>query len=172
MRIAALFLLIVVILGPTIFIFNPSYKTLEITCLVLQVATWTESYTDLIGKMLGPSSIGMVDCLVSFCRYVYCSYFKGRTVREFILGVLLVPSIVTFLDFSFWSSAVHQVLLGDDIANAVNDNVTALFVFLEDYPFAFFLIYNNLIAGFFVTSSDSGSLVVDNLTSGVKLMRQ
>jgi hypothetical protein len=39
-------------------IFNPSYKTLEITCLVLQVATWTESYTDLIGKMLGPSSIG------------------------------------------------------------------------------------------------------------------
>jgi choline/glycine/proline betaine transport protein len=27
---------------------------------------------------------------------------KGRTVREFILGVLLVPSIVTFLDFSFW----------------------------------------------------------------------
>jgi choline/glycine/proline betaine transport protein len=70
-----------------------------------------------------------------------CSYFKGRTVREFILGVLLVPSIVTFLDFSFWSSAVHQVLLGDDtIANAVNDNVaTALFV-LEDYPFAFILI--------------------------------
>jgi choline/glycine/proline betaine transport protein len=45
MRIAALFLLIVVILGPTIFIFNPSYKTLEITYLVLQVATWTESYT-------------------------------------------------------------------------------------------------------------------------------
>jgi choline/glycine/proline betaine transport protein len=40
---------------------------------------------------------------------------------------------------------VHQVLLGDDtIANAVNDNVaTALFVFLEDYPFAFIL---NIIA--------------------------
>jgi choline/glycine/proline betaine transport protein len=53
---------------------------------------------------------------------------KGRTVREFILGVLLVPSIVTF---PVGSSAVHQVLLGDDtIANAVNDNVaTALFVF-------------------------------------------
>jgi choline/glycine/proline betaine transport protein len=37
--------LIVVILGPTIFIFSTSYKTLEITYLVLQVATWTESYT-------------------------------------------------------------------------------------------------------------------------------
>jgi choline/glycine/proline betaine transport protein len=50
------------------------------------------------------------------------------------------------------------VLLGDDtIANAVNDNVaTALFV-LEDYPFAFILniIAIILIAGFFVTSSDS-----------------
>jgi hypothetical protein len=57
MRIAALFLLIVVILGPTIFIFNPSYKTLEITYLVLQVATWTV-ILDLIGKMLGPCSIG------------------------------------------------------------------------------------------------------------------
>jgi choline/glycine/proline betaine transport protein len=51
---------------------------------------------------------------------------------------------------------VHQVLLGDDtIANAVNDNVaTALFV-LEDYPSHLFLISLILIAGFFVTSSDS-----------------
>lgn len=65
------------------------------------------------------------------------------------------------------------MLLGDNtIANAVNDNVaTALFVFLEDYPFAFILnvIAIILIAGFFVTSSDSGSLVVDNLTSGGKI---
>jgi choline/glycine/proline betaine transport protein len=43
--------------------------------------------------------------------------------------------------------------------------------FLEDYPFAFILniIAIILIAGFFVTSSDSGSLVVDNLTSGGKI---
>jgi choline/glycine/proline betaine transport protein len=49
-----------------------------------------------------------------------------------------------------------------------------LCLFLEDYPFAFILniIAIILIAGFFVTSSDSGSLVVDNLTSEVKLMRQ
>jgi choline/glycine/proline betaine transport protein len=95
-------------------------------------------------------------------------------VREFILGVLLVPSIVTFFWISaFGSTAVHQALLGDDtIVNAVNENVaTALFVFLEDYPFAFILniIAIILIAGFFITSSDSGSLVVDNLTSGGKI---
>jgi choline/glycine/proline betaine transport protein len=54
---------------------------------------------------------------------------------------------------------------------AVNDNVaTALFVFLR-CPFAFYLniIAIILIAGFFITSSDSGSLVVDNLTSGGKI---
>jgi choline/glycine/proline betaine transport protein len=90
------------------------------------------------------------------------------------LGVLLVPSLVTFLWISaFGSTAIHQVLLGDDtIVKAVNDNVaTALFVFLEDYPFSFYLniIAMILIAGFFITSSDSGSLVVDNLTSGGKI---
>jgi choline/glycine/proline betaine transport protein len=53
---------------------------------------------------------------------------------------------------AFGSSAVHQVLLGDDtIANAVNDNVaTALFVFLEDYPFAFIL---NIIAIILIAGS-------------------
>ena len=66
-----------------------------------------------------------------------------------------------------------MALLGDDtIINAVNDNVaTALFVFIEDYPFSFVLniVAIILIAGFFVTSSDSGSLVVDSLTSGGKI---
>jgi choline/glycine/proline betaine transport protein len=63
--------------------------------------------------------------------------FQGRTVREFILGVLLVPSIVTFFWISaFGSSAVHQVLLGDDtIANAVNDNVATLCLFLRRLSF-------------------------------------
>jgi choline/glycine/proline betaine transport protein len=99
---------------------------------------------------------------------------KGRTVREFILGVLIVPSLVTFFWISaFGSTAIHRAILGNDtIVYAVNDNVaTALFVFLEDYPFAFILniIAVILIAGFFITSSDSGSLVVDNLTSGGKI---
>jgi choline/glycine/proline betaine transport protein len=59
--------------------------------------------------------------------------FQGRTVREFILGVLLVPSIVTFSGFQLLEVQLCIKLLGDDtIANAVNDNVaTALFVFLR-----------------------------------------
>ena len=99
---------------------------------------------------------------------------KGRSIREFILGVLIVPSLITFFWISaFGSTSIQQALAGDDtIINAVDDNVaTAMFVFLEDFPFAVVLnvIGVILIAGFFVTSSDSGSLVVDSLTSGGKI---
>jgi choline/glycine/proline betaine transport protein len=66
---------------------------------------------------------------------------------------LLVPSLVTFSDYCFWYRFTYDT--GDDTtAKAVNDNVaTALFVFLEDYPFAFYLniIAIILIAGFFIT---------------------
>jgi len=99
---------------------------------------------------------------------------KGRTVKQFILGVLIVPSIVTFLWMSaFGGSAINLELAGiGDIGSAVNDNVaTALFVFLEQYPLGMItsVIAIVLILSFFVTSSDSGSLVIDGLTSGGKL---
>jgi choline/glycine/proline betaine transport protein len=176
MRVAALFLLVVVVLGPTIFIFQSFVQnTGNYISGFLQVATWTESYTG--SNWQNAWTVFYWGWWIAWSPFVgmfIARISKGRTVREFILGVLLVPSIVTFFWISaFGSSAVHQVLLGDDtIANAVNDNVaTALFVFLEDYPFAFILniIAIILIAGFFVTSSDSGSLVVDNLTSGGKI---
>lgn len=78
---------------------------------------------------------------------------KGRTVKEFILGVLFVPSLITFFWITaFGSTSIQQALSGDPtILNAVEDNVaTALFVFLENYPFAVILnvIGVVLIAGF------------------------
>ena len=176
MRVALLFLLLVVVLGPTIFIFKSFVQnTGSYFSSFLDLASWTESYTGTTWQnnwtvfywgwwIAWSPFVGMFIARIS----------KGRTVREFILGVLLVPSLVTFFWISaFGSSSIHMALLGDDtIINAVNDNVaTALFVFLEDYPFAFILniIAIILIAGFFVTSSDSGSLVVDSLTSGGKI---
>ncbi len=176
MRIAVLFLLIVLILGPTIFIFKSFVQnTGNYLSGFLQVSTWTESYTGTNWQNAWTVFYwGWWIAWSPFVGMFIARISKGRTVREFILGVLLVPSIVTFFWISaFGSTAIHEALLGDDtIINAVNDNVaTALFVFLEDYPFAFILniIAIILIAGFFVTSSDSGSLVVDNLTSGGKI---
>jgi choline/glycine/proline betaine transport protein len=176
MRIALFFLVLVVILGPTIFIFKSFVQnTGNYVSGFLEVATWTESYTG--SNWQNAWTVFYWGWWIAWSPFVgmfIARISKGRTVREFILGVLLVPSLVTFFWITaFGSTALHITLLGDDtIANAVNDNVaTALFVFLEDYPFAFYLniIAIILIAGFFITSSDSGSLVVDNLTSGGKI---
>ncbi|SDI13079.1 choline/glycine/proline betaine transport protein [Flavobacterium omnivorum] len=176
MIVAVLFLVIVVLLGPTIFIFESFIQnTGNYLSSFLEVATWTESYTG--GNWQNAWTIFYWGWWIAWSPFVgmfIARISKGRTVREFILGVLLVPSIVTFFWISaFGSTAIHKAILGDNtIANAVNDNIaTALFVFLEDYPFAFILniIAIILIAGFFITSSDSGSLVVDNLTSGGKI---
>jgi choline/glycine/proline betaine transport protein len=99
---------------------------------------------------------------------------RGRTVKEFVLGVLIVPTLLTFLWLSsFGGSAIFLELQGAaEIATAVKSNVsTALFVLLENFPLSFItsLIGIALVTSFFVTSSDSGSLVVDSLTAGGKL---
>jgi choline/glycine/proline betaine transport protein len=99
---------------------------------------------------------------------------KGRTVREFILGVMIFPTVLSF----FWMSAFGgsalwlQITGASDIAAAVTKDVsTALFIMLENFPFVQITSFIGilLVTIFFVTSSDSGSLVVDHLTSGGKL---
>lgn len=176
MRVAVILLLLVVILGPTIFIFQSFVQnTGNYFYSFLEIATWTESYTG--SNWQNSWTVFYWGWWIAWSPFVgmfIARISKGRSVREFILGVLIVPSIVTFFWISaFGSSSIQQALLGDNtIINAVNDNVaTALFVFFEDYPFAVALnvIGVILIAGFFVTSSDSGSLVVDSLTSGGKI---
>lgn len=96
---------------------------------------------------------------------------EGRTIKEFVLGVLLAPTLAGLLWFSvFGGAALHIELFGDGgIVEAVNSNVaTAIFSLLESYPYASLssLVAIFVIAIFFITSSDSGSFVVDMLTSG------
>jgi len=99
---------------------------------------------------------------------------KGRTVREFVLGVLLVPTLMTF----FWISVFGGSALSLEMENPgllseiiLNDSSTSLFVFLQEFPLpaltSFLGIF--MVAVFFVTSSDSGSLVIDSITAGGKL---
>jgi len=96
---------------------------------------------------------------------------RGRTIREFIIGVLLVPTTLTFIWLTvFGNTAIHMDLVQDlGIAEAVGDNLdTAFFVMLEQLPLATLtsLITILVVVLFFVTSSDSGSLVIDIITSG------
>ncbi|MFB6261673.1 MAG: BCCT family transporter, partial [Thiohalorhabdaceae bacterium] len=95
----------------------------------------------------------------------------GRTLREFILGVLLAPTLVTFLWFTVFGDTALQIeLFGvGGLVEAVQANVaTSLFAFLEQFPLALVssVVSLILVAVFFVTSSDSGSLVIDIITSG------
>ncbi|MDZ7735185.1 MAG: BCCT family transporter [Gammaproteobacteria bacterium] len=97
---------------------------------------------------------------------------RGRTIREFVTGVLLVPAGFTFLWLTvFGDTALHYALLDgtDTIVTMVQDNMpVALFVLLNKLPWSavMSLLATILVITFFVTSSDSGSLVIDMLTSG------
>ena len=97
---------------------------------------------------------------------------RGRTIREFILGVLLVPSGFTFLWLTIFGNTglwleLHEA--GAGLATAVQTNMpTAIFVLLDQLPLTGITsaLATMLIVTFFVTSSDSGSLVIDIISSG------
>lgn len=97
---------------------------------------------------------------------------RGRTVREFVAGVLLVPTLVTFLWFSIMGgTALWEQQFGGgsliDADGAVDQNV-ALFQMLDLLPGSAVLagVAIILIVVFFVTSSDSGSFVIDMISHG------
>ena len=97
---------------------------------------------------------------------------KGRTVREFVAGVLAVPTLVTFLWFSIMGgTALWQQLHGPGgliSPDGKVNNVNALFQVLEHIPGSNLLIVGFLIllVIFFVTSADSAAFVVDMVATG------
>ncbi|ROQ22546.1 BCCT family transporter [Gallaecimonas pentaromativorans] len=97
---------------------------------------------------------------------------RGRTIREFVIGVLCVPVGFTFMWMTFFGdTAIHMMLTQgiDSIGQAVEDDTsTAIFKFLKELPWSgvMSLLATLLVVTFFVTSSDSGSLVIDMITSG------
>lgn len=98
---------------------------------------------------------------------------RGRTVREFMLAVLLIPTIVTIIWMSvFGMNAIEQAQAGiGSLAGGVSSISLATFQMLENLPFAEITtsIGILLVLIFFITSSDSGSLVIDGITAGGKL---
>ena len=94
----------------------------------------------------------------------------GRTIQEFLLGVVVIPSILVFIWMGvFGNAALHQELLEpNSLSTAINNDITiSLFVFLEQFPFSPILMGLSIviILTFFVTSSDSGALVTSMLTA-------
>ena len=97
---------------------------------------------------------------------------RGRTVREFVICVLLIPSLVCVLWMSvFGGTALYQVI-NDGYTLAQDASLELkLFKMLDALPLASItsLVGIILVVVFFVTSSDSGSLVIDTITAGGKI---
>lgn len=96
---------------------------------------------------------------------------RGRTIREFVIGVLVIPTAFTLFWMTvFGNSAIDLIYTQgvDKLGEMVSTNApVALFVFLENFPFQQFLsgIATLMVVVFFVTSCDSGAMVVDMLCS-------
>ena len=98
---------------------------------------------------------------------------RGRSVREFVTAVLLLPTLVSAIWMSvFGGIALDQVQQGiGALAGGITDPSLALFHMLESLPFTMLasLLAVVLVLTFFITSADSGSLVIDIITAGGKL---
>ncbi|WP_353981727.1 BCCT family transporter [Salinicola endophyticus] len=97
---------------------------------------------------------------------------RGRTVREFLIAVLLVPTLVSVIWMTaFGDTAIHQ-LVGDGF-QGVKDAALELqlFTMLGQLPLTAITSFLGivLVMVFFITSSDSGSLVIDSITAGGKV---
>lgn len=102
---------------------------------------------------------------------------RGRTIRQFIVGVLVIPFAFIAIFVSVFGNAALEIILGGDTAfaeSAVNTPERAFFDLLQQYPAAPVLLGVALLTGllFYVTSADSGALVLANLTSKMEDPRQ
>ena len=95
---------------------------------------------------------------------------RGRTIREFVAGVTIVPTLITFLWLTcFGESALRLEMATGVLEPVVSSNVSlSLYTFLEAFPLSSMMsvLATILVIIFFVTSSDSGSFVIDMIASG------
>ncbi|WP_309071455.1 BCCT family transporter [Arthrobacter sp.] len=175
---AGVFLIAVLLLGPTLFLFREFVQALGGYLQSVVGLTFDSSaFAGQEGRdWQGSWTIFYWGWWMSWAPFVglfIARISRGRTVREFVLGVLLVPSMVSFIWFAVMGgTAIDRAFedfnggLFDPAEGIVSENV--LFNLLEGLPLGGLLsvIAIALVAIFFITSSDSGSLVVDMLASG------
>ncbi|MCK5780707.1 MAG: BCCT family transporter [Psychrilyobacter sp.] len=178
MKVAAVFLIMILVLGPTLYMVRAFNNGVG---FYLNNLISISFFTENGNKWQGSWTIFYWAWWISWSPFVgmfIARISKGRTVREFILAILIVPTLLSFVWLSvFGGTALFQNSIdGGALLQAVNDNLaTALFAMIHNLDISSTLkvilsvMGTFLVISFFVTSSDSGSLVVDNLTSGGKI---
>ena len=173
MGLAFLLLLFVLLVGPT-------------TALLTGFASSLGAYVEYLPALSNPAGREDVNFMQGWTSFYWAWWIswspfvgmfiarvsRGRTVREFVICVLLVPSLVCVLWMSvFGGAALHQVVADGYTAAQEAPLELKLFEMLAALPLAEITSFVGivLVIVFFVTSSDSGSLVIDTITAGGKV---
>ncbi|MGL5569698.1 BCCT family transporter, partial [Cetobacterium sp.] len=166
--ISVVLLLMVIILGPTISIFNVFSENLgNYLNNFLKISLKTNSFGD--NKWMSTWTIFYWSNWVAWTPFVgtfIARISKGRTIREFIIGVVIIPSIVSFIWFSAFGTL--GITLGKEFATvAVENTETALFLVFSQYRFGALMsgIAILLLGSFFITSADSATYVLGMMSS-------
>jgi glycine betaine transporter len=170
---AALLALMVFVLGPSVAIIDTFTTTLgsyvsEFVRMSLRMTPFRDS------SWIGGWTVFYWAWWVSWSPFVglfIARVSRGRSIREFVLGTMLAPSLAAFVWFSvFGGTALNlQIMQGVPIADAVHADVaTALFTVFDALPLASLMsgVATILVLLFFVTSGDSATLVLGMMSTG------
>lgn len=174
MVLAVTLMLFVFLVGPSIFILetflqNTGSYLSNIVERTFNLQAYTR--TDWIGNWT-LFIFGWTIAWAPFVGLFIAKISRGRTIRQFVVGVMFVPTIFTFMWFSVFGDTALHLIMNEGytalITEVQNDHAIALFKLFERLPLTSIVSFITviLIITFFVTSSDSGSLVIDSLASG------
>lgn len=177
MALIAIIVAFMIIVGPTRYILNGFTETIgSYLQNIVQTSLWADTFHTNEG-WVGGWTIFYWAWWVAWGPFVgafIARISKGRSVREFIMGVVIAPTLMSFLWLSVMgNSALYiDVVKDGGIAAAVaKDSSTAIFAMFQYYPLAGLLtiLTTLIIAIFFITSADSATFVMAMLTSGGEL---
>ncbi len=180
-RLSILNMLLAVALMSTVFLFGETVRILEsflqntgsyLSGIVERTFNLQDySRSDWIGNWT-LFIFGWTIAWAPFVGMFIAKISRGRTIRQFVFGVMLVPTMFTFLWFSVFGDTALNAIMNQGVASLISDvqenEAIALFKLYDLLPGSSVMsgITVLLIITFFVTSSDSGSLVIDSLASG------
>ena len=174
MYVAAVLLIFFLVIGPT----------------AIQLGALTQGVGDYLGNIipmslrlnsfdqdsawLGSWTVFYWSWWIAWCPYVglfIARISRGRTIREFVLGTVIGPSVVTFVWMAvFGGSAIHlDRTQGGGIAErVVSDPASGMFVFLDQFPLALAMSILTLVVLwiFFVAGADAGTIVLGSMSTG------
>ncbi len=173
MGLAGIILLFVIITGPTIYIFETFVTSVGYYIQNLAFTSFKVDQAYLVDWQAN-WTIFYWSWWIAWCPFVgvfAARISKGRTIREMIAAMLLVPTLIGFFWFSAMGGSsifIEHFGAGGIIEPTLKDEVLSFYALLDQLPLTFItsILGTVLIVVFFITSSDSGSLVDVMVTSG------